>query len=87
MGPQMHVGPSFQMAIKHLLSFMLVSCLAYSLSLMMEVTNSFEVYAEYQRTTWHYIPKARALNFRSKRNLLKRCIPYALHDQYHYLIA
>jgi hypothetical protein len=51
-----------------------------------EVRNSSEVYAEYQRTTRHYIPEGRALNFWSKPNSLKWCIPYALHDQHHYLI-
>jgi hypothetical protein len=50
---------------------MLISCLAYSLTLKMEVTHSSEVSAEYQRTTRHYIPEDRALNFRSKGNSLK----------------
>jgi hypothetical protein len=44
----MHVGPSDKEDIKHLLSFVLVSCLAYSLTLKMEVTRSSEVPAEYQ---------------------------------------
>jgi hypothetical protein len=52
----------------------------------MEVTRSSEVYAEYQWTTRHYIPKDRALNFRSKGNSLKWCIPYALFDERHHLI-
>jgi hypothetical protein len=64
--PEMHVGPSFKMAIKHLLPSMLVSCFANSLTLKIEVTNSSEMYAEYQWTTRHHIPEDRALNFRSK---------------------
>jgi hypothetical protein len=57
MWPEMHVGPSFKTAFRHLLSFMLVSCLAYYLTLKMDVTSSSEVSAEYQRTTRHYIPE------------------------------
>jgi hypothetical protein len=82
----MYVGPSFKMVITHLLSFILVSCLAYFLTRKMGVTSSSEVSAEYQGITEHYIPEDRALNFRSKRNSSKLCTPYALHDQHHYLI-
>jgi hypothetical protein len=53
-GPEMHVCPSFKIAIRHFLYFILVSCLAYSLTLKMEVTSSSEVSAECQRTTQHY---------------------------------
>jgi hypothetical protein len=59
----MHMDPSFKMTIRHLLYFILVSCLAYSLTLKMEVTSSSEVSAEYQGTTRHYIPEDGALNF------------------------
>jgi hypothetical protein len=61
------VGRSFKVAIKHLLS-MPVSCLAYSLTLKMEVTCSSEVSAEYQRTTRRCIPEVMALNFQSSCN-------------------
>jgi hypothetical protein len=71
MGPEMHLGPSFKTAIKHLLSSIPVSSLAYSLTLKMEVTNYSELYAECQWTTRHHIPEDRALNFRSKRHSLK----------------
>jgi hypothetical protein len=37
--------------------FMLVSCLAYSLALKMEVTCSSETLADFQLTTQHYIPE------------------------------
>jgi hypothetical protein len=47
----MHVGPSFKITITHLLYFVLISCLAYSLTLEMEVTSSSEVSAEYQQMT------------------------------------
>jgi hypothetical protein len=34
---------------------MLVSCLAYSSTLKMEVTSSFETSVDFQRTAWRYI--------------------------------
>jgi hypothetical protein len=37
--------------------FVLVSCLAYSLALKMEVTCSSEMAVDFQRATWHYIPE------------------------------
>jgi hypothetical protein len=51
------------MAIKHLFSIMQVSRLPYSLTLKKKVTCSSEVSPEYQQTTQHYIPEAKALNF------------------------
>jgi hypothetical protein len=37
---------------------MLVSCLAYSSTLKMEATCSYETLVDFQWTTWHYIPEA-----------------------------
>jgi hypothetical protein len=37
-------------------AFTLVSCLAYSSTLKMEVTCSSETWVDFQRTTQHYIP-------------------------------
>jgi hypothetical protein len=37
--------------------FMLVFCLAYSLNLKMEATCSSETLADFQGTTWRYIPE------------------------------
>jgi hypothetical protein len=39
--------------------FMLVSCLAYSFTLKMEVTCPSEVSVDFQQTAWHYITKDR----------------------------
>jgi hypothetical protein len=41
---------------------MLVSCLVYSLTLKLEVTCSSEKAADFQQTTWHYIPEDRTLH-------------------------
>jgi hypothetical protein len=41
--------------------FMLLSCLAYSLTLMMEEKRSPERFVDFQWTTWHYIPEGRTL--------------------------
>jgi hypothetical protein len=42
--------------------FMLVSCLAYSLTMKVEVTCSSETVIGVQWTAWHYIPEDRTLN-------------------------
>jgi hypothetical protein len=44
------------------LYFMLVSCLAYSLILKIEAVFSSKVSVDFQRPTWHYIPKDRTLH-------------------------
>jgi hypothetical protein len=43
--------------------FMLVSCLAYSVTLKMEATCSSKTLVDFQRTTWHYIPEDRTLGW------------------------
>jgi hypothetical protein len=40
---------------------MLVSCLVYSLTLMMEATYSSGMWGGFQKTIWHYIPEDRLL--------------------------
>jgi hypothetical protein len=42
--------------------WMLISCLAYSLALKMEITYSSEILVNFQWTTWYYIPEDRTLN-------------------------
>jgi hypothetical protein len=42
-------------------AFTLVSCLAYSSAMKMEATCPSETLVNFQWTTWHYIPKDRAL--------------------------
>jgi hypothetical protein len=42
--------------------FLLVSCLAYSLILKMEVTCSSKTQPDFEQTTWHYIPEDRTLH-------------------------
>jgi hypothetical protein len=42
--------------------FMLVSCLAYSLTMTVEATFSPETLVDVQRTAWHYIPEDRTLH-------------------------
>jgi hypothetical protein len=44
-------------------AFMLISCLAYSSTLKMEVTCSSEMSVEFQQTTGRYIPEDRNLQF------------------------
>jgi hypothetical protein len=48
---------------KHCLpsAFTLVSCSAYSSTLKMDATCSFETSVDFQRTTWRYIPEYRTL--------------------------
>jgi hypothetical protein len=50
-------------------AFTSVSCLAYSSVLKMEVTCSFEITADFQRTTRHYIPEQRTLHNHRCENL------------------
>jgi hypothetical protein len=49
--------------------FMLVSCVAYSLTLKMETTCSSETLVEFQWTTWRYIPEDRTLHSYRHENL------------------
>jgi hypothetical protein len=42
-------------------AFTLVSCWAYSSAIKIEVTCSSETSADFQRTTWRYIPEDRTL--------------------------
>jgi hypothetical protein len=41
------------------MSFMLISCLAYSLILKWQATCSSETLVDFQQTTWHCIPQVR----------------------------
>jgi hypothetical protein len=50
--------------------FMLVSCLAYSLTQKMEVTCSSETSVDFQQATWHYIPADRTLHNHCCENLI-----------------
>jgi hypothetical protein len=43
--------------------FHVVSCLAYSLALKMELTHSSKTPADFQQTTQRYIPEERTLRF------------------------
>jgi hypothetical protein len=50
--------------------FMLVSYLAYSLTLKMEATSSSEMWADFQQqTTWRYIPEDKTLHNHCCENL------------------
>jgi hypothetical protein len=55
--------------------FTLVSCLAYSSTLKMEATCSFETSVDFLRATRRYIPEGRTLQELLKSNL-RRCINY-----------
>jgi hypothetical protein len=53
--------------------FMLVSCLAYSSTLKMEVTCSSGMSVDFHHNTWRYIPEDRTLQSHCCENL-KSCI-------------
>jgi hypothetical protein len=51
-----------------------VSCLAYPLTLKMEVALSTKMSADFQGTTQRYIPEDRTLTFRFSVQLLAVCV-------------
>jgi hypothetical protein len=53
--------------------FMLVSCLAYSLTLKIEATRVSETSDDFQQITWSYIPEDRNL-YNHRCGNLKSCI-------------
>ena len=57
--------------LKHLLSSMMASCLAQSLTYKMEVTHHSQVYPEYQQTTWHCIPEENCSQIPIQTKLIK----------------
>jgi hypothetical protein len=58
--------------------FLLVSCLAYSLTVKMETICSSETSVDFHRTTWRYIPEDRTLRSPAVRTSTPTSI-YLLH--------
>jgi hypothetical protein len=71
--------PRLQIQGTNYICFSLVSCLAYSSTLMMEAACSSETSVDFQWTTQCYIPEDRAHNNRCwnnlKSNRMKNCLP------------
>jgi hypothetical protein len=60
--------------------FMLLSCLAYSSNLKVEVRCSFERQVHFQRIIWHYNPGNRTLHNYSYENLKSYIFPNIIHQ-------
>jgi hypothetical protein len=62
--------------------FTLVSCLAYSSTLKLEVTRSFETWVDFKRTTWRYISEDRSLHY-----IVRAIKIYTVYSKIDYLCA
>jgi hypothetical protein len=64
-----HVASIFWVEAELANFFLLVSCLAYSSTLKMYATCSFEALVDFHRTTWRYIPDNEILHNHPCENL------------------
>jgi phosphatidylinositol kinase/protein kinase (PI-3 family) len=62
--------PCSPLKAKLIACFMLVPCLACSSALKMQMTSSSKTLADFQWTTWRYIPEKREL---IKKNVPSKC--------------
>jgi hypothetical protein len=69
-----------QVGVKFVACFMLVSCLAYYLTLKMDTICSSKSLVDFHQTMWHYIPDERAVYSHHYANLKSNIIQMSWTD-------